>query len=97
MEIGSVGEDSVIKIKLGFLLAAVGGLISLILVFGAMRQDVLQAIGRIEKLETIRQLDLARMDSLTDKVNKIDSNLFYFREEYNTDSNKYIREPKDRK
>lgn len=92
LEIGTIGEGSVVKIKLGFLISCLGVIVGIVSIFLLMRSDVLSAITRVEYLEKQRTIDNNSFNELKFNVKTIDDNLFYFRKQYEEDQNKYIRE-----
>ncbi len=92
MDIGTLGDGSIIKIKLGFLASIIAGIMAIVSMFVIMRQDISNTLKRIETLEIMRMSDVKTMQDLQMKTGSIDSNLYYFRRQYEEDQNKYIRE-----
>lgn len=92
MEIGTLGDGSIIRIKLGFLISVIAFLIGIVSIFVIMRQDVMATLNRLEILEKMQLNDANTINDLRFKVTSIDDNLFYFRKQYEEDQNKYIRE-----
>lgn len=88
MDIGTLGDNSVIRIKLGFLLAMILGVMSIVSMFIIMRQDVLNTLNRLESLEKMRLTDTTALMELRLKVNSIDDNLYFFRKQYDEDRKK---------
>jgi len=93
MEIGTLGDGSVIKIKLGFLLSVIGSLVGLVVLFVVMRQDVLNALVRIGTLEQMNSANASAIMDMRVKITNIDDNLYYFRKQYDSDNptNKSLR------
>lgn len=86
MEIGTISDGSVIKIKLGFLITIFGSVIGLVTLFVVMRQDLLDGLKRITVLEQLHVADTAQLTDMRLKLTSIDDNIFYFRQQYEIDN-----------